>query len=238
MIALAYNRVKALRWTWVAMVLATAVWITGDYRPADEALRARGNHLAAREAAVRQARAAVVALGPAGLDSALTQFRTDSALLALRVPADSVGSSLATEVRAVLGAWEGRGLRVVRTDPIPRSAEGGFLVTGYAVTVVGRFAAIRGLLDDLSAQPRLLRVRRFRLAAVPDSMVGSASAPAGGPALPPDTASAADAVAASGAEPFEAVVTFHVVWYTRSAAPTGPDSAGGGAITPSPGLLP
>jgi hypothetical protein len=125
---------------------------------------------------------------------------------------------MASEVKAIVGAREGSGLRIVRTDPIPPSSEGGFLVAGYTVTAVGRYAAVRGLLADLAAQPRLLRVRRLRMTAIPDSMVAGASAPGGGPGLPLDTAVVADRLTAAAAEPFEAVVTFQAVWYTRSSA--------------------
>lgn len=239
MISLPYNRAQAVRWTWIVLVLAGVVWVAGGYLPVERALAARESAIAEREAEVRRARAAVVALGPAGLDSALTRFRSDSAQLAVRVPADSAAPALASEVKTVLGAREGDGLRIVRTEPIPPSGEGGFVVAGYSVTAVGRFAAIRGLLGDLAAQPRLLRIRRLRLTAVPDSLVGGASAPGGGPGLAPDTASAAYQTAAAGAEPFQAVVTFHVVWYTRStAASLVPDSVRAGGPTPSTELLP
>ncbi len=240
MISLPYNRAKALRWTWTLLLLAGAVWFARVYRPAAQALSARETLVAERESRVRQARAAVVVLGPAGLDSALAQFRSDSALLAVRVPPDSVAASLASEVKAVLGAREGRGVRIVRTDPIPASPENGFSVMGYSVTAIGRFAAVRGLIGDLTAQPRLLRVRRLRLSAVPDSLVAGARGPDGGPGLPPDSTFASDRLAAAGsAEPFEAVVTFQVVWYTRAtAASATPDPAGAGGQTPSTALLP
>jgi hypothetical protein len=243
-ISVPYDRAKALRWTWTLLLVAAAVWCVRAYRPAARELAARESLVAEREVRVRPARAAVVVLGPAGLDSALARFRSDSALLALRVPSDSVASSLASEVKAVLGAREGRGVRIVRTDPIPPTAERGFSVTGYSVTAVGRFAALRGLLGDLSTQPRLLRVRRLRLSAVPDSLVAGAHAPDGGPGLPADTAFASDPVSAGTAEPFEAVATFQVVWYTRATATTAtagsatPDSAGAGGLTPSTALLP
>jgi hypothetical protein len=238
-IALVYYRAKALRWAWTVLLLAGGVWFAQVHRPAEQALSAREDGLAQREARVRQARAAVVAHGPAGLDSALTRFRADSALLALRVPPDTLARALASEVKAIVGAREGRGLRIVRTDPIAPSAEGGFLVAGYTVTAVGRYAAVRGLLADLAAQPRLLRVRRLRMTAIPDSMVAGASAPGGRPGLPLDTAVVADRLTAAAAEPFEVVVTFQAVWYTRSsAASAAPDLSPGGAVTPSPGLLP
>jgi len=238
-IAIAYNRGKAVRWTWTLLLLGGGVWFARGYRPTAQALAARERLLAEREARVRRARAAVVVLGPAGLDSALARFRSDSALLALRVPADSVAPALAAEVKSVLGAREGKGLRIVRTDPIQRSAEGGFSVAGYAVTAIGRYGAIRGVLGDLAAQPRLLRVRRVRLAAVPDSMIAGAHALDGGPGLPADTASATDRLATGGAEPFEAVVTFQVVWYTRATSASAvPDSGRAGGPTPSSALLP
>lgn len=239
MIAIPFNRGKALRWTWTLILLGAAVWFARDYRPKAQGLALREATLAEREARVRQARAAVVVLGPAGLDSALARFRADSALLTLRVPSDSVASALASEVKAVLGAREGRGVRIIRTDPIPATPERGFSVAGFSVTAVGRFAAIRGLLGDLAAQPRLLRVRRLRLTAVPDSMVAGAHAPDGGPGLAADTASASDRLTAGNAEPFEAVAAFQVVWYTRATAVSAaPDSSRAGDPTPSSALVP
>lgn len=240
MITVPFDRAKAIRWTWTLILVAATVWWVREYRPAAQGLAGRESLVAEREARVRQARAAVVVLGPAGLDSALTRFRSDSALLAMRVPSDSLASSLASEVKTVLGAREGRGVRIVRTDPIPPTPERGFSVTGYSVTAVGRFASLRAMLGDLTAQPRLLRVRRLRLSAVPDSLVAGAHAPDGGPGLPPDTALASDRLSAAGsAEPFEAVVTFQVVWYTRAtSASATPDSAGAGGLTPSTALLP
>ena len=240
MIAIPFDRAKALRWTWTLILLAGALWFAREYRPAAQDLAAREAAVGEREARVRQARAAVVVLGPAGLDSALAQFRADSAQLALQVPPDSVASSLASEVKAVLGAREGRGVRIVRTDPIPPARERGFSVTGYSVTAVGRFAAVRGLIGDLTAQPRLLRVRRLRLAAVPDSLVAGAHAPDGGPGLPHDSTLTSDRLAAVGrAEPFEAVVTFQVVWYTRATAVSAAsDSARADDSTSSTAILP
>lgn len=237
MIALRYNHTKAVRWTWILLLVAGAVWFAQHHRPGAESLAAREALVAEREARVRQARTAVVVLGPAGLDSALAQFRADSALLSLRVPADSAGFAVAAEVKAMLGAREGRGLRIARTEAIPPSAEGGFTVAGYAVTAIGRFGAIRGLLGELAAQPRLLRVRRLRLAVVPDSLVAGAHGPAGGPGFPADSSSA---TVVDGAEPFEAVVTFQVLWYTRPTVSSAAvlDSTRAGGATPSTALLP
>ena len=95
MIALRYKHTKAVRWTWILLLVAGAVWFAQRYRPEAESLAAREALVAEREARVRQARTAVVVLGPAGLDSALAQFRADSALLSLRVPADSAAFAVA-----------------------------------------------------------------------------------------------------------------------------------------------
>ena len=233
MTSLPFNRGKTLRWTWTLLLVAGAVWYGRQYRPAAQTLAARDAILVEREARVRQARAAVVVLGPAGIDSALAQFRSDSALLALRVPADSAAQALSIEVKSALGAHEGA-VRIVRTDPIPRSVEGGFSVAGYAVTAIGRYGAIRGLLGDLAAHPRLLRVRRLHLAAMPDSLLAAVHAPAGAPELPADSV-ISTALSAGSAEPFEAVATFQVVWYTR---PTAASAAAGPAALTSTALLP
>jgi Tfp pilus assembly protein PilO len=237
-ITVPFDRRKVLRWTWTVLLVCGAVWLAHGYVPAARAIGAREGELAQREARVRQARAAAVVLGPAGLDSALARFRSDSALLALRVPADSVAPALASELKAVLGAREGRGLKILRTDPVQVGREDGFSGAGYSVTAVGRFAEIRGLLGDLAAQPRLLRVRRLHLVAVPDSLLACAHAPDGGPGLPADTASAPDHLATAGAQPFEAVVSFEVVWYTRPSSHSAVRDSAGAAPSTSSALLP
>lgn len=222
MIAVHFDRARALRWTWTAIAAAALLWYARDYRPRAAAQAAREAALRPRETRVQQARAAAVAMGSGGLDSLLASFRADSAELAVRVPADSLAVALATEIKAILGRRERDGdLRIVRSDPLPRTRENGFSVGGLEVTAVGRFAAVHALLSDLASHPRLIRVRNLRLVAQPDSLVASVravGAPAGGSA-PADTLFT-PAPGGAAIPPFAAVATFRVVWFTRpSAAP-------------------
>lgn len=219
MISVPFSRDKALRWSFALAALAGLLWYAQRYRPAAEAIGARETAVAGREARVQSARAAIVVLGQAGLDSLVEQFRADSTMLATNIPEAGSASVVAAEVKEALSHAQRRfGVRITASEPLPGASEGAFQGGGYAVTVVGRYADIGALLTSIASMPRVTRIRGLRLHAIPDSLVRTATpygapAPGSGPA-PADSAGAAAALADAGEPPFTAVATFSLVWYT------------------------
>lgn len=229
MIRIPFARTKALRWGFALAALAGLLWYAQRYRPAAAAIAARETAVAGREARVQSARAAIVVLGQAGLDSLVEQFRADSTMLATSIPEAGAAAAAAAEVKEALSGAERRfGVRITASEPLPGASEGAFHGGGYAVTVVGRFADIGALLAFVASMPRVTRIRGLRLHAIPDSLLRSA-APYGAPVpglgpVPVDSAGAATALADAGEAPFTAVATFSLVWYTLPPAPASADT--------------
>lgn len=234
MISIPFARTKALCWGFALAALAGLLWYAQRYRPAAAAIAAREIAVAGREARVQSARAAIVVLGQAGLDSLVEQFRADSMMLATSIPeAGSAGAAAAVK-EALAGAERRFGVRITASEPLPGASQGAFQGGGYAVTVVGRFADIGALLAFVASMPRVTRIRGLRLHAIPDSLLRSAApygapVPGLGPAAA-DSAGAATALADAGEAPFTAVATFSLVWYTlppatRSAGTVAPPSS-------------
>lgn len=235
MIPIPYRRRKVLAWAITGVMLSVVVWYARTYRPTSIALDIRETSLAAREGRVRQARAARVEIGEAGLDSLLAQFHADSTLLVTRVPSGAEGAGVSAGMKDALAEAEGRsGGRVTATEPLPSNAEEPFVVEGFRVRVVGRYAQIGALLANLASLPQLTMVRGLRIHAVPDSLVRGVTPVAGaGVSSPTDSAGLGVVMADAGEAPFTAVATFTLHWFTlpgprrdprpASHAPAGPE---------------
>lgn len=243
MIALPHDRAKVLRWASIALALWALAWYARAYRPASAAAAERERAVSAREAKVRQARAASVVHGPAGLDSLLERFRADSLLLATRIPPASEAAALSAQVKDALSAVERRsGARVTATEPLPAGTEGRFQTGGYRVRVVGRYEDVGALLAELASLQRLTRTRDFRLHAIPDSLVrdprpyGAPGAAAG--LAPADSAGAAAALADAGETPFKASAMFDLLWYTLPPGDSDTGDTAAAGSTFSPGGIP
>lgn len=230
MITVPFARDRALRWTGAAVALLALVWYAQRYRPEASAVDSREAAAGAREARVQSARAALVVLGPVGLDSVLRQLSVDSADLALRMPAPGSAAAVAAEVKETLARAERDfGLRVAASEPLPSVVEGAFQADGYALKVVGRYSDIGALLARIGSMPRVTRVRALRLHAIPDSLVRT-SVPvgaAGAGAVPAynDSTGAATALGDAGAAPFTAVATFSLIWYTLPSSRAASDTS-------------
>ncbi|HEX8695581.1 MAG TPA: GspMb/PilO family protein [Longimicrobium sp.] len=237
MIALPHNRAKVLRWAAAALAVWALAWYARHYRPATASAATREHAVAAREAKVREARAAAVLHGPAGLDSLLERFRADSLLLATRIPPAAEAAALSAQVKDALGVIERRaGVRITATEPLPAGTEGRFQTGGYAVRVVGRYEDVGYLLAELASLQRLTRTRGFRLHAIPDSLLRGArpygTPGAGGALAPADSAGVAAALADAGETPFKASAMFDLLWYTLPPGDTGaasPDTLAAGS---------
>lgn len=214
MMTFAYHRNRALRRAALAVLLSIGAWYGLSYRPADTAIGRREADVAAREHQVRSARAALVSVGPDGMDSLLHQLAADSADLDRRVPTGQEGERVGAEVEAALGRAErSSGIRILTSDPLPPTAEGEFQGEGLALRVVGSYADIGRLLSTLASTPRLTRIRGLRMDARPDSLMAPAyaSGEAAMPSIPPG--------ASAEPAPFAATASFHVLWFTRASRP-------------------
>jgi Tfp pilus assembly protein PilO len=237
-ISIPFARDKALRWAVAGASLLALVWYAQRYRPASAAVLNRETAVAAREARVQSARAAIVVLGQAGLDSLVEQFRADSTVLATRIPAAGAAGAVAAEVKEALSRAERQfGVRIAASEPLAPATEGAFHGGGYTVTVVGRYADIGALLASVASMPRVTRIRGLRLHAIPDSLIRSATPYGAASPTQTDSAGAATALADAGEAPFRAVATFSLVWYTLPSGPTSGDTV----VAPSsfvPGVTP
>lgn len=235
-----FDRRAALRWSSAGLGVALLCWYAQVYAPAVETHELRAADESSREARVHSARAAMVEIGPDGLDSLVAGFGRDSALLSARIPPADAAAALAAEVKEALSQAERRfGARITASEPLQISTEGPFHAGGYAVRVVGRYADVGALLTSVANLPRLTRLRGLRLHAVPDSLVRSA-APYGASAATspfgPDSTGAAVSLADAGEVPFTAVASFHLIWFTLPHGAPPVDSVG--LSTPDTGGAP